>query len=302
MSPRLRALARWGREPLVQFLAIGGLLFVAFGWWGGRGPGGNRIVVTSGQVDTLVAGFARTWHRPPTAPELKALVDEFLREEVAAREAVALGLDRDDTVIRRRLRQKLEFLAEDRLDATPPTDAELQAWLDAHAGRFRREPALAFRQVHLSAERGKGALEADARKLREQLAKAGPDARIEGLGDSRMLEQEVGPAPRSDVARLFGDGFADEVLKLEPGRWAGPIRSGYGLHIVFVRERREGRLPALAEIRPQLEAEVTAERRRREIDAMYARLLAQYRVVMERRAEGTPAPHAQPPKPAGAAR
>jgi hypothetical protein len=302
MSAWLRALTRTWREPLVQFLAIGALLFVVFHWWGGGSAGSNRIVVTRGQVDTLVAGFTRTWQRPPTEPELKALVDEFLREEVAAREAVAMGLDRDDTVVRRRLRQKLEFLVEDSIDAAPPTDAELQAWLDAHPQLFRRELQLAFRQVFLSPERRKGSLEADARKLREHLVKAGPDARIDTLGDSLMLEDEVTGATRSDVARLFGDDFANEILSIEPGRWTGPVRSGYGLHIVLVREREEGRVPALAEVRPQVEREVTAERRRRQIDEMYARLLDRYRVVIERRPETSPAPASASPRSPGVGR
>jgi hypothetical protein len=301
MTGWLRAAARWWREPLVQFLAIGGLLFGAFQWWSGGSPGASRIVITPGQLDALVAGFARTWHRPPTDQELKGLVDEHLREEVATREAVAMGLDRDDAVIRRRLRQKLEFLVEDALDVVPPTDAELQAWLDAHPEPFRREPRVAFRQVYLSPDRRKGSLEADARRLLEQLSKAGPEARIDALGDSVMLEDEVPRSTRSDVARLFGEGFADAILEVEPGRWAGPIRSGYGLHVVLVREREEGPLPTLAEVRPQVEREVAVDRRRRRIDAMYARLLERYRVVLERR--GTPGSgEAASPGSPGAAR
>ena len=289
MSPWRSALGRSWREPLVQFLAIGALLFAAFHWWDGRGSGSNRIVITPGQVDTLVAGFTRTWHRPPTETEFKALVDELLREEVATREAMALGLDRDDAVVRRRLRQKLEFLVEDTLEAVPPTDVELEAWLAAHPDMFREDPRLTFRQVFLSPDRRKGALEADARKLREELSRAGPNAAIDALGDSMMLEDEMRRATRSDIVRVFGEEFADEILKIEPGRWAGPIRSGYGLHIVLVREREAGRLPALAEVRPQVEREVTADRRRRQIDAMYTHLLARYRVVIEKR-PGTPGP------------
>ena len=296
MSLWRTALGRAWREPLVQFLAIGALLFAAFHWWDVRGSGSNRIVITPGQVDTLVAGFARTWHRPPSEKELKALTNELLREEVATREAMALGLDRDDTVVRRRLRQKLEFLAEDTIDATPPTDAELEAWLAAHPDLFRQDPRLTFRQVYLSPDRRKGTVEADARKLREELSRAGPNAAIDSMGDSLMLEDEMRRATRSDVARVFGEEFADEILKIEPGRWAGPVRSGYGLHIVLVREREGGRLPALAEVRPQVEREFTADRRRRQIDAMYARLLARYRVVIEKRPEA-PGPPGVPKAP-----
>jgi hypothetical protein len=117
--------SRWLREPLVQFLLIGALLFIVFDLRGGDARGGRSIVVTPGQVDSVAAGFLRTWNRPPNEQELKAQLDEFVREEIAVREAVDLGLDRDDTVIRRRLRQKFEFAAEAAFDATLPTDAEL---------------------------------------------------------------------------------------------------------------------------------------------------------------------------------
>ena len=137
----------------MHFLAIGMLLFLVFHWRGGSGPGSDRIVITPGQIDSMVAGFARTWQRPPTEQELKGLLDDYVREEMATREAVAIGLDRDDAIIRRRLRQKLEFMAADSVDATPPTDAELETWLKEHSDMFRTDPEVAFRQVYLSPER-----------------------------------------------------------------------------------------------------------------------------------------------------
>ena len=136
-STRLRG---WLREPLVHFLLLGALLFALFNWLGGdTGPMSNRITVAQAQVEQLAAAFGKTWQRPPTEAELKGLVDEYVREEIAYREAVAMGLDRDDTIIRRRMRQKLEFLVEDAAGATPATDAELQAYLDAHPDAFRVE-------------------------------------------------------------------------------------------------------------------------------------------------------------------
>jgi hypothetical protein len=292
-------LALWLREPLVQFLAIGALLFGVFQWRGSGAPGSNRIVITSGQVDSIVAGFARTWQRQPTEEELEAQLDEHIRDEIATREAKVLGLDRDDTIIRRRLRQKLEFLVEDTVDLAPPTDAELEAWLAAHPDRFRTEPQAAFRQVFLSPERRGAALEADARALRATLAAGGPDVAIEVRGDRLMAPSDVARSTRSEIARLFGDGFADEILELEPGRWLGPIRSDYGVHIVFVREREEGRMPTLEEARPQVERELTFDRRRRQLDAMYARMIERYRIVIERRPGSPPAGAAAPPSAGG---
>jgi len=136
------------REPLLHFLAIGAALFLYFHWsGGGSGPGSSRIVLTARQINQLAAGFAKTWQRPPTEVELKGLADDWVREEIAVREAMAMGLDRDDTVIRRRLRQKLEFVVEDVVAAAPPTEQELQAWLAGHADAFRLEPQAEFSQV-----------------------------------------------------------------------------------------------------------------------------------------------------------
>ena len=119
-------IGRLWREPLVQFLAIGALLFILFSWRGGS-SGSTRIVITPGQLDAMSATFERTWQRPPSARELKGLVDDYVREEIATREAMAMGLDRDDIAIRRRLRLKFEFVAAEAIDSTPPADAELQA-------------------------------------------------------------------------------------------------------------------------------------------------------------------------------
>jgi hypothetical protein len=161
------------REPLVHFLLLGALLFVYFEWkGGGSGPGSTRITITPGLVEHLASGFARTWQRPPTDEELKGLVDEHVKEEIATREALAMGLDRDDAIIRRRLRQKMEFLAEDAVDQVQPTDAELQAWLDRHPEAFRAESRLALRQVYVSTERRGASARAEAERLLARLREA----------------------------------------------------------------------------------------------------------------------------------
>jgi PPIC-type PPIASE domain len=261
---------------------MGAVLFLIFFWWGG-GSGSTRIVITSGQIDSMAAGFTRTWQRPPSEEELKGLVDDYVREEIAAREAMAAGLDRDDTIIRRRLRQKLEFLAEDSIDMVAPTDAELQTWLDTHPESFRREPELAFRQVYVSEDSRGPAAEAEARRILAQLEATGPAATIDAMGDRLMVPQEITRSTRSDVARQFGEEFADALVQLEPGRWHGPIRSGYGLHVVLVRERQDGHTPALAHVRPMVERELLADRRARELRARYERLLDRYRIHIEPR-------------------
>jgi hypothetical protein len=271
------------REPLVHFLILGAALFLVFEWGGG---GDRRIEITRGQIEHLAQSFEVVWLRPPTDAELKGLVDDYLREEVAIREAVRMGLDRDDTVIRRRLRQKLEFTIEDSLDTHPPTDEDLAFWLEKHPESFQSEPRIAFRQVHVSRDRKDA--ESFASRLREELERAGSEAAIETLGDRIMLPQEVPMSGRSEVSGLFGEEFTAKVLTFEPGRWEGPIESGYGLHLVFVRERTEGAIPPLDKVRDVVERDLLAARRKAEIDQAYERMLSQYEVVVEKTPESPP--------------
>ena len=270
------------REPLAQFLVLGALLFVYFEWkGGGSGPGSTRISITPGLVSHLASGFARTWQRPPTDAELKGLVDDYVKEEIATREATAMGLDRDDTIIRRRLRQKMEFLVDEAVDATPPTDAEIRAWLEKHPGAFHPEPQVALRQVYVSVRRGGASAPVEAQRLLARLRAAGPDARIDALGDASMLPRELPLGPLSEVTRAFGTEFAARIDAIEPGRWTGPVESPYGLHLVLVSERVAAAPPALADVRPLVERELLAERRGTQLQALYERLLQKYTVTIE---------------------
>jgi len=290
---------RWLREPLLHFFLVGGAIFWITGLFadpaGGR-P--DRIVLTPGDLEQLGEGFARTWQRLPSAQELAGLVDERVREEVLYREALAMGLDRDDTIVRRRLRQKLEFLSED-LAVAEPTEADLSAWLAAHPESFRVEPRLAFRQVTLSRDRRGEHLAADARRALEALRAGDGSVDPAALGDPLPLPAEVDSLSAGEVARLFGEGFAARLLELEPGHWEGPVESAYGLHLVFVRERVPGRIPALDEVRDAVAREWLAQRRSDARDDYYRGLRARYEVEvpelpsaaeLERAAEHPPPP------------
>jgi hypothetical protein len=260
------------REPLVHFLILGVLLFAVYKWTGSGGPGSKQIVITHGQIEDLAVGFARSWQRPASEVELKGLIDERVKDEIAVREALSMGLDRDDTIIRRRLRQKLEFLTEDMAASNPPTDAELQGWMTQQAETFRTEEQVAFRQVYLNAEHRGASARSDAERLLAGLRAAGPDAATEHAGDPTMLPSQQALAPLSDIARSFGEDFARQVVKMEPGKWTGPVESSFGLHLVLVQEKIEPHLPKLVEIRPLVEREFLAARRRAELQAIYDRL------------------------------
>ncbi len=274
------------REPLVQFLAIGACLFLLFQWrTGGAGVGSNRIVISTGQLASLAAGFEKTWLRPPTDQELKGLIDDYVREEIAVREAASQGLDQGDVVIRRRLRQKYEFLIEDEVANSPPTDAEMQAWLDAHPGQYRRDPVVGFRQVFLNSDRRGASARPDAGAALQRLI-AGADPAT--LGDPTLLPLDVEPSELRDIARQFGNDFAAAVDSLPQGQWSGPVQSGFGLHLVLVTARYPGVAPSLAAVRDQVARDLYSARRSAVLDSIYQRLSGKYRITIERPAADQP--------------
>jgi len=269
------------KEPLVHFLLIGVALFAAYSLMSSRDAvPRDAIVVSAGKIEHLVALFARTWQRPPTRQELDELINDFTREEVAYREGMAIGLDRDDTIIRRRIRQKLEFIAEDFASQIEPSDDQLAEYLTVHADQFRVDPRLTFRQVYLNSDKRGDTVFNDARDLLIAL-KGDPSIDAITRGDRILLEHGYADVPLREVASLFGQQFAAAVVDIEPGVWSEPIESGYGVHLVFVDERIEARLPELDEVRDQIRREWDNVRRLEAIDSFYRNMLEKYEVIIE---------------------
>jgi len=269
------------REPLVHFLLLGAAIFAAFSLVSGRNAvPRDAVVVSAGKIEHLGALFERTWQRPPTRADLEGLVQDFVREEVAYREGLAAGLDRDDTILRRRVRQKLEFIAEDFASRAEPSDAELAAYLAAHPEDFRIEPRLTLRQVYLDPEARGEALEADARELLGAL-NGDPALDAAAEGDRILLEHGYADISARDVANLFGARFAAAVVELEAGAWRGPIASSYGVHLVRIDARAEGRLPELDEVRAVVRREWDNARREEALEAFYGELLSRYEIRIE---------------------
>jgi hypothetical protein len=275
------------REPLVHFLLIGAGLFLLFGLRGNptsvpgsqSGSPSSRIVVTRGDIDQLITMFKKTWQRPPTGTEVKGLVENFVREEIYYREALAIGLDRDDTVIRRRMRQKMEFIFEDVAAQVEPTDNDLHAFMKTHPERYLVDPQVSFRQVYINVDkRGKNAA-ADARQILAQL-NGGTDP--DSLGDTFLLEPDTRLLSLGEIRKQFGEAFGRSLLELHQGRWEGPVRSGYGLHLIFVVKRVGGRLPKLNEMREIVQRDWTVEQKKKLKEAAYARLRARYSVEFEK--------------------
>lgn len=269
-------------EPLVHFMLLGVLVFTGFKFFSkNESNPPDTIVVTQGKIESLVTGFTRTWQRPPTREELNGLIRDYVREEVCAREAMALGLDKEDTVIRRRLRQKLEFISESVAAQANPTEAELQQYLEVHREKFRSELQLTFRQVYLDPQRHGINLNRDAAQLLIQLQQAGTDSDISVSGDPFLLDQEYKRVPAGEVSKQFGEKFAARLGDLPVGQWQGPIESGYGTHLVLILDRDEGRMPVLKEVRDAVKLEWSNAQRSETNEKFYEALLKRYTVTIE---------------------
>jgi len=271
------------REPLVQFLLLGAGLFALYSLVAvDAGARRDRIVVDAGQVTRLAQQFQRTWMRPPTRAELDGLIEDHVKEEVLYREALALGLDKDDLVIRRRMRQKMEFLNEDIVEQRQPTDAELQAFLDASPEQFRIPARLTIRQVFVRPELHGPDAPKYAMALLARLEAAPDGASVaETLGDATLLPDALSDATASEIARTFGGSFATALEKAPIDRWVGPFASSYGLHLVRVTAREPGRAPSLSEVRAIVAREWSAARRAEASETFHAALRKRYEISIE---------------------
>ena len=267
---------RWLRDPLLIFLLLGVGVF-ALDRWSESGAARRQVIeVTGEQVERDRARWVAQWGRQPTGPELQALIDETVQEEILYREAQRLGLDRDDAVVRRRLAQKLTFRLEDASDRAAPTTDEVEEYYAQHADRYRQPRRTTFVHVFLSADRRADAARDAVALLRE--VRTGDDGRWKQLGDPFMLLRTYADRTDREVAALFGEPFAAAVSEFAAGEWNGPIGSAYGTHLVRVTGRTESRLPALAAVRDRVVADLGEERRREQTRAAFQAVRARYEV------------------------
>lgn len=269
------------REPLLHFVALGALLFVAYGYTNRNAAGsGGEIVVSAAQIENLATQFARTWQRPPMRDELDGLIESYVREEVLYREGVALGLDRDDPIIRRRVQQKVDFLAEN-VASLEPTQAQLQAFFTAHRDRFLIEPRYSFEQVFVNPEEHGDRAHEAAVSLLSTLKRSGKKPLADDIGDPSLLPRQFDDAREADVIRTFGEAFTRELASVDVGAWLGPIASPYGLHMVRLTAKSQAREPKLDDVRDVVTREWLREQQERANAEFYSNLRKRYRIVIE---------------------
>lgn len=275
-----RFMARALREPLTHFLLAGLAIFLIFDVFGGAADvGDRRIVVNEEQVRRLADQWSQTWQRPPNANELDGLIRDYIKEEIYYREALRLGLDRDDVIVRRRLRSKMEFLANSEAETVAASDAELQAWLDKYPAKYAPDPVYSLDQVYVGASGGEGVATERARAILRQLqAGAKPDT----LGDALALPRSLDRVAAFDIDRQYGDEFVDALKALPVGKWSGPVASGFGLHLVRVRSVQLPRKPRLADVRQAVENDWREATREKRENRAYQALLDGYRIEIEK--------------------
>ena len=243
------------KEPLVQFLLIGACIYGAYAWFGAPDENvkDNTITVDAARIESFIGQWQRRWNRPPTRAELDGVVNAFVREDILYRAALEMGLDQDDPITRRRMAQKLEFLTNDIALFKEPAPGELEQYFEDNQALYRDPDLITFSQVFFDPDVRDDATLDDAAELLAQLEAAGePDPATLGAGDRFMLQNYFSGASELEVRRQMGTGFTDTVMQLEPGRWHGPVLSGYGVHLVYVYQLAEAPAPVFAEVQPQV--------------------------------------------------
>jgi len=281
--------SRLVKEPLFHFLLLGLAIYAGYAWFnpGEAAEDDQTIVVGAGERAWLRTSFEKQWKRAPTPNELDGLTREYVRETAFYREALAMGLDQDDTIVRRRLAQKLEFLVQDLIDVGEPTDAELEGYFDGHREDYRQRDLVTFTHAFIDPDKWGKETRTHAATVLAELEKADdPMSRAKELGDPFMLQLYYPERTNAEISKLFGGGFAQSMGDLSVGTWHGPVLSGYGVHLVYVYERKVFPEPAFAEVQERV-AEDWARARREELNEEYRdRLLEKYTVVIEDETSG----------------
>ncbi|MBL6750544.1 MAG: peptidyl-prolyl cis-trans isomerase [Nevskia sp.] len=282
--PRRLLLRRLLREPFLHFVLLGAALFLA-GQHLQRHPERYRIVLGRAQLDEIARNYARQYGAEPSPAQLRSLADHTLQEEIYFREALALNLDRDDQIVRRRLVQKYEFLQQDLIVPREPDALQLQRHYEQNASRYTQPARRSFTHVYFSPDEG-GDARAQARAL-QALAQLQAQGRTRApeLGDRFADLYDYAQIGQADAARVFGQsgqsGLPQALFEAPLHQWSGPYRSGYGWHLLYVTDEQAPRLPPLAEVRERVHADYLDDERQQADAAAYARLLAKYEVKRE---------------------
>lgn len=264
------------KDPLFHFLILGGLLFGAVSVWGTSTKPQDEIIISRAGQQHLSDLFALTWQREPTPDELKNLVEEHIKEEVYYREALALGLDDNDTIVRRRLRQKLEFMQEDLSSLAEPSQAELRAYYEAHKDKYMTDHILSFQQVVISSKK----LTKDDNEVALALTKLIYGSKPKSISQSSLLPVSMKLETERSITNTFGGDFASQISKLETQKWSDPIYSGFGTHLVNVSLNQPAKPLTFEQAKNKVSVDFTQSQRKQAAENYYINLRSQYSITI----------------------
>ena len=291
-KPAPSLLWRWLREPLLHVLLIGLALFVIYYALhpdAGQRQDSNRIVITADDLAQIQLTWMSQWHRLPTPEEMRNLLDGKIREEVLSREALALGLDKDDTIVKRRLAQKMEFVMEDASSLREPAAEELRRWFAQNGQRFATPTLVTFRHLYFSPDRrGVNARDDATEAMRKLAGKPEETPEFTGLADPFMFQDFYAERSPDQIAGIFGASFSQALPGLEPGKWQGPIESGLGWHLVWIESTIPGRIPAFEEVEARVKSEWSDEQRAEGKHKIFDHMRARYQIVLPEAAPANP--------------
>lgn len=270
------------RDPLFHFVVFGVVLFLVYTSTSDllSDDSTRKIVITRAEIDFLAGGFERQWGRSPSPAELQGLLDARIREEVLYREALALGMDKNDQIVRRRMTQKMDFLTQDLALLADPTEQELRTFYDENQDQYRTPPRLSFNHVYFSTDSRGARAEEDARRLLAELrAMTTTPETAPDRGDQFLLRYEYNLQAPIEIQSDFGSEFAENLFELDAG-WQGPVYSAYGVHLVHIGEKVESRIPEFEDLRTRLVGDFNRMRRTRAKEALFEGLLQQYEVTI----------------------
>jgi peptidyl-prolyl cis-trans isomerase C len=283
-KPFVAGLKRWLREPLLLFLVLGAAMFAAYAALNpgsGRSQSSKRIELTTEDLRQLEIAFAAQWNRPPTPEEAAGIVQMRIHEEVLYREALALGLDKEDTIVRRRMAQKMEFLSEDLANTRQPTTDVLKVWFEQNSQRFAVAPRASFRHLYFSPDvRGRNAGEDAARALAKITGEPEDSPAAAALADRFMLQDYYGDRSAEQLGKEFGQKFARALFQLKSGSWQGPIESGFGWHLIWIDSIIPTRVPLFEEVEADVKEAWIQDWRAEVRRKAYETMRAQYEVVL----------------------
>jgi hypothetical protein len=269
------------KEPLLHFTVLGVLIFLMYGWIAPDGPADDELVVTQGQQQHLLTAFLKSWNRQPTQAEFDALVDTWVREELAYRESMELGLEANDTIIRRRLQQKLELLADDVVNIDEPTTEELERFLEENQTDYAQDPVYTFRHIFFSRDSRDRAAFSDARQMLQLMDDDKQKAKAEVAGDAFPLASRFDQEALRNISSALGSDFSDGLVDLRVGEWGGPVSSAYGAHLVLIESHTPARPLTLAEAGQAVRRDWAMQQQEQVIDLLYERLRERYTITID---------------------